>query len=1303
MTSVDDWLSLLQQSGGVQQKEPAAAIAPEPLGWAKGFGLSALSSIPELVGIGPQRVFGEDTGSQIEQWRASNPWSNIGSELAGLAVPYMGAFKAGNALLKAVPATARWLSGVEAAAESAPIRSAMIRETAPLVPFEAGRVAGAAAVGDEGSLDNVALSAGFDLLATPLLVGAFKTVGRMLPEADLSATDKLGKIIQDFDPKRPAQEILRDTYAMRARGADPAYSDLLDSTIAANEQTVRLEGASGKKIAEPFFKDDTETQKALSELLRVKGEGKKFVVSPEYGYPDEASWKAVVKEVGLPEDWLSFTQFPRVVEATDKSPMGTVLKKMLPAQDGWAIKRAADEDMFLVAKKLAPDAGGKERWFFATTNEPEKLIAKNFVQRQSDKLVRFASNAQERFDAKAAEKVFASAEDSVLKSAKEYEAAIPPRTMLSMRGKTVGAKALELAEAAIPGLRGVSSKFIPQAEKVVEGVKQYIAPAMHQFRDAPLAEWTRNAAQNIYANAEAKAGKVLFGDQGMAPTGNVKTRLLSNTQVGGLQKAIADLHDGDMGIVTTILHSPTPMEEIKATLATLLPEQKARISTFIEKLNEAQSKKWAELTATHEYAGAPEVLPLKDRLIPHVWKGDWRQRVGDSVGRTIFMGGGTTREEAVKTAEAFISANGGKLQKKAFRQGRDKDLADALQIARAQKTSPEYKLGKGPELKTLRERLDVKGSLGWQNPLTKAELNDIVVSDIREGYKHIADLIVRKDLGKWLPEVLSRYGTTTTNGLVTRLNAMGGIQGKFARWQNKVADEALGNVLGNNSASKLVGGINEFEAHWNLMGLNLANSAINALTFLQTVTPKIALLKSIPAARWGEFMDIAPALASDGTPRGIIQMPSVPKLVQLGWRGITNPSEQQRKLISRAINEGIVAPKFIEEFVGQKSIKAFKTRKQLVGNNSVYEGLKELSSWLPTKVEEFTRAHAFMIGERIGSSAGFEGEQLYQFAKQFTFRTMYQYSTADRPRIFTGPLGSMAGLFKNWMFHNYADSIQYGGELARGNYKPMLWALGGYGALGGLGAMPFYGLVDATQKVFSDKPLMEHIYDAFGGQNVASDAAFYGLPSFLGTSLQAQSEGMFNNPARDLNSMFSMATMDRGHKIAKFLGYAWDQYLAGGQSPFVSDRTWDLAAYALGPRSLYKAMAQVEDGALKAISNGAPIMSGITGSEYARNILGFTPLNIARAYEASDQIWKDSNARTKMTSDLGEAYAQAMIRQDTKTMQYVISQILAKGLDVSNVMKSAQSRTVAQFQDQLVKDARRDPAAISRLGLFGLL
>lgn len=1299
MSSVDEWVRLMQT-----HQQPPAAIPtpqPEPMGNLKGFGLSALSSVPELVGIGPKTTFGDVLGGQIEDWRAENPWKNVGSQLLGLAVPYVGAFKAGNALLKAVPTTQRVLAGVEAAAVDAPIRSAMIRETLPLLPFEAGRIVGAAAVGDEGSLDDVALSAGLDLALTPLTVGAFKAVGRMLPEVEFTPQQKLAQQVEGFDANRPAQEILRDAYAMKARGVPEELSKLLDSTIATSEQSVRLEGAKSRKMAEPFFKDDAETQNALRNLISPSTkEAKRFIVSPEYGFADDAAWKSVRDEVGLPEDWLSYMQFPRLVEATEKTgpSMQKVLKKMLPAQDGWAIARSADEDMYLVAKKL-----DEKRWFVGTTNEPEKFIKKDFIQRQSEKLAKFAASAQKKFDEKAAQAVFNTSPDSILAAAKSYEAAIPPRFSLAQRGKTVGEKALEMAEQAFPGIKTVTNKVVPQMERVVQGTKQFVAPAMHQFRNAPLAEWTRNAAQNIYANAEVKASKILFGEQGLKPDMNVKQKLLANADVGGLQKTIANLKDEDMSVVTTLLHEPRPVDEIREVLRGLLPEQKERISKFIDELHTVQQNKWNELTATRAYAGETAVDPLKDRLIPHAWKGDWRQRVVDSRGKTIFMGAGKTREEAQRTAKAFIDHNGGRLDGKSFQQGREEDLADALAVARQQKLSAEYKLGKGPELKTLRERLDVKGSLGWEQPLTKQELNDIIVADIRSGYKHIADMVVRKELGHWFPEVLARYGTAVTNGLVNRVNSMSGIQGKFSRWQNVVADKALGNILGNNSASKLVAGLNEFEAHWNLMGLNLANSAINALTFVQTVLPKISLLKSVPAARWHEFMDIAPAIGSDGTPRGIVQMPSVPKLVQMGWRAITNPTPEQRKLISRAIGEGVVAPRFLEEFVGQKSYKAFAVRKQLVGRNPVYEGLKELSSWLPTKVEEFTRAHAFMIGENIGRVAGFQDEQLYQFAKQFTYRTMYQYSTADRPRIFTGPLGSSVGLFKNWMFHNFADFSQYGGELARGNYAPMLWALSGYASLAGVGGLPFYGLLDASQKVFTDKNLMEQVYDAFGGVNIASDAAFYGLPSLVNTSLQAQAQGMFNNPARDVSALFSAASADRVARIGKFLGHSWDQYLAGGVSPFGQDRTWDLAAYALGPRSLYKAIGQIEDGSLKAVSNGAPIISGIGNSEYFRNILGFTPLTVARAYEASEQIWQDQERRKALVADLGEAYSQAMLRQDSKVMNHVILQAVSHGLDLTNVMKSAQSRLAAQFQDQIVKDARKDPAAMARLGLYGLL
>jgi hypothetical protein len=184
--------------------------------------------------------------------------------------------------------------------------------------------------------------------------------------------------------------------------------------------------------------------------------------------------------------------------------------------------------------------------------------------------------------------------------------------------------------------------------------------------------------------------------------------------------------------------------------------------------------------------------------------------------------------------------------------------------------------------------------------------------------------------------------------------------------------------------------------------------------------------------------------------------------------------------------------------------------------------------------------------------------------------------------------------------------------------------------------------------------------------------------------------------------MFNAAVLDRSAKIWKFLQAANSQWQAGA-NPFEYDRTWDLAAYAFAPRTIYKAFSQVEDGALKAIRNGQPIIAGINIDEAALNAIGLTPLKIARAYEASETLWSEREARQAQTLRYGEAFAQAMATQNEKDMAFLLERSVSQGIDLGSVMRSAARRLANQDRPILPFEFRRNPLVAERLENFGLL
>jgi hypothetical protein len=675
-----------------------------------------------------------------------------------------------------------------------------------------------------------------------------------------------------------------------------------------------------------------------------------------------------------------------------------------------------------------------------------------------------------------------------------------------------------------------------------------------------------------------------------------------------------------------------------------------------------------------------------------------RRRISDEKGTLIAVASGRNPLELDKSAKELQARYGGSIGKERLSgQENDMQLANELYEAR-KRAGVSLRLGAKPGTME-NERLGIKGYMGDLNPLDKKDLFSIVARNVEGKLKYQAELSVKHDLFPDLLDTYSRYGKEVGDQLVLRMNQMGGRKGAIDKATNQAVTRVLGKFLGTNSADKLAGAYNQAEATLTLMAGNLAHPALQAMSFIQTVLPKIAMFRGVPPGRWGEVMGILPEFGANGQVIGTVGHLDPILLTAKALKGIVRPDRLQQKMLARAGSDGVIAPKFLEEFVGQKSLFGESIKDAgLSGTNPVAKYLLKLSSYPATKMEELSRAHSFLTGHSLAQRLAPDStpEWQYQFAKQFTYRTMYQYAAADKPRMFAGPLGGVYGLFKNWMFHNIADWSNYAGEaFLRNNWAPLLWATGGQAAIGGAASIPLIGLANGAYKMFSNSSAMQDLYEGFGPSRT-TDALYFGLPAFFGVSLQGNASGPFSNPTRDINFMFNASVMDRAAKVGKFLGYVSDQQ-GLNSNPFESDRTWDLAAYAFGPRIMYKSMAQVEDGALKAIRNGQPIVDGITFGEASLNALGLTPTRIAKTYELSEELWANRERARGQTTRLGEAFAQGMARGDEKVMNFVV----AHGYDLSSILRSATNRLRDQTTPMIPYEFRRDPLAWKGLQALG--
>jgi hypothetical protein len=1280
----------------------------------------ARSGTSEMVGLEGDWVqgIGGTSPQQNDEWRNRNFLGSVLSQLIGAVPGYMASAAVTGPLAAAAPIArfAPWAARAFQAEQIAatPVRALATQGVLTTLPISAARLGLTPVLG--GDLERVATSVGIDLAGSAVMGAGFGLFRGMRGGQLVQDSERLlAQRIDTYNLDAPAQERLGllETF----NPADDAVRVLRDRTIEGLRQAVRTENAPsmlrGNNWLGPLEGEESAairgTRMDLNRLFRptvaeAEGGGTRALQVQTLsvgrtGFDSQAAWRQVAEEVGLPNNWETTLQYPRVVTAseTEATRIANNLQRHLgdDVGDGWRLRREANQDLFVVSRQLAPAADGRQRWFIARTNAPERLLPLPGSLRRGDKLARFIGQAEENLLAKA---VSALPEDDVLRMGMESLKFRPP----GLRGDKPQWSMLEHFPAP---LANAAKEAQPLAQELWRKTKSVIAPTQNRFRDRPLASFLLGQAKSVYEMAQGKAARALHGVRpDMRPLSQAIRGLPDQ---GGLRKLFDAMNDGDTALVSRYARlreggKLSLDDALRATAEGADPAAMARAEPMIREWDRVAGEAWQELLRTAAATGTKVPKEVEGWAIPHTWPGDWRHKVRAD-DRTTHIVGGRTREEAQRAARSWADENGGTLDPTGpFQTDRKQDY-ELLRESGARRIfvdSP--RLTEFSNAKR-RQAKPAGGYIAQQQP-TKEELWDILSNDIQLKYQDIAQRTVNRALAQgMMPEIRSKYGAGTLNETVQQLNIMRGEQGDFSRWQNR-ALSFLDPLLGKNSASKIAATANAMEAHWAFGFGNMAFPAGNAVTAIQTVAPKLAMMRQMGPGRISEVHDFMPSFGPDGIPDGAYAALSPLRLMKSAFRALTNPTPQDQAFFNRAVEEGVIAARIQDEYLGTSSRFMQNMRNAAKGEEPVTNLMRAFGTAnmaLPHRVEELTRAHAFFSWLKAGEQLNMTPDALYEWAKRGTWSSMYGYAQADRPRMFTGPVGMMAGLFKNWMFNYIGDLARYTGEASRGNMAGLTWALGGTVATAGIGGLPLWAVVDQAHRMFSDKTLTEELYSATGIE--AGDALYYGVPGLFGTSLQGMMSAPFNDPRRDITFMMNVVAVERARRVGQIAGDTWERWRGGGENPLTQDRTWDQLAFALAPRTIYRLTAQVEDGALKSIRNGRPIIEGITELERGLNAVGLSSTRIARAWEASESLWADQERRRANTTRYAEAYSDAMTAGDSRAMQNVIERAIHDGSDISSVMRGAMQRQSGLRTPQMPMDYLRQPGAYDRMQRLGLV
>lgn len=1228
------------------------------------------------------------------------------------------------------------------AARARPLAIAALRAMVQVAPLEIARVGAAALdLGHPGTVPKVIGQIAMEIPAFALFGGAAKALRASAPAAGRAIGQEQelqkafdfynleGSLQERLRQSGRAREILREKLGLPAGAvfdettpeATKNFDEVIQGVQAKLRDAIKVEEPQGPNALYREFRADRgrSTTKALNALMKT-GQSPAIDVHKlnvgEGGYHNAAEVGPDMLSAGLTDANLHYVQHPRVVvvkteagaEKVERVLNSPGFSRVGTAGKGHGTWIAEEKDGgYIVAKRIAGEPAARVRR--GTKAGVEKDFSGKYVFLRTDRPLEFNPRAKKMQDAllsvyrplrplarNPAEKAI-----PVMRMVRELEAAIPlPSELLGVPKRAVQAY--------------IEGRMSPEARQTLEAVgrrfdhlgaelKRVLAPGLTQFsqskRAMRLASITRAAFNKMNLIVEVE----YHGVKNAAKARSLIGQLVEVPEFGkSTHEMLQALDDRKMGELTFAL-----INELSPSEATVKGVSR-EVTDFLRHLSRNDQARVAESTAIQDLARDMGLLTNVEEFSPREhhygitrsWRGSFRHEILNEDGKLVGMGSGYTAAEAKKDAEVIIttakatgtSSTGLTLGRFSRIGNREEDLANALNLSEglpgvADVRRARSALAINPPEQQLHARGNTLGAIGSYRPFTKAEIKDILLSNIiatRRANLNTALRIATHDEMLKLKEEFPQLA----QDLITRINQRAGrrVPGGISELVDKGADKLLAPFLGTNSASQIANAVNKGMFTLTLGLMDMGFAAINATTPIMTSMPEVAWLMTAPSARLEKYYSSLLGVTREGGARSFYSLDPL-RMMSAGLRRMVKPEAGDRELFERAVRESIVEPKFVESSTGQLAYNIYGPAAK---DQSWTQYLYNISNLPAAKSEEFSRGWTFMMGVQTGADFfGLEGERLYQFAREFTEHTQYLYTAADRPRVLTGPLGQAFGLFKNWGMHQIGALAKYHGEaFLDGNIAPLLWTGVGIGAIAGVGGLPWITVADSFGKLVNGKGVQQNLYEAMGYDPASpahyfSDSIYYGLPGgLLNASLQSRGSAVGANPVHDLTQLTSIAAWDRAKWIGDFLGTSLDYASTTGKSPVTSREVMDKFVRATAPRTFYRFFATTEDNALRSLKTQGRLVGPLSFGERLGYTLGMTPLDVEKFFAASSAAWDSQTARRGAIDTLGAALADARLAGDVTTQNEVMGRAIRDGV-LDSVIRSSDGRMRVQTDEQM--------------------
>lgn len=1260
----------------------AGQLKAQDENWLTMFSRSLLGSSGSLIGLEPD--------ADVQAWDQSHPAAAMAAALAPNLGYFGGALKL--ARIGALGKYGSWVDGL--GAEWNPMLRYGTQEALRMVPFDAGRVALSSYY--NGDTDSVAvdsvLNAGlsFGLGAG---FGAFEAAGKpllrkwgqvydgsRLSPLQLQSRDLRRRLAEEvFDPETTKEaERQLASWRLNIIGEKPEKGGVLFKKLE--------NGGSLNDLNRALFKTTGETPGQMPIRVPLKGTEKAGQ------FTSEKELNLVKQRLGLTgDDWHDYVQHPRIINprtADAKRNLEATLNRNMSrvGSHEWIAKE--EDGLYVVAKRTED----QEHYFSFKTDEPKRFLDDGGMLKKIEDYSAWLRQPT---------KEEAALIDSVdaLKEANAFREAVP-MAVLKDAPKAGGNVYLETSAKSIAQFLGYNPEFGGAKKVVGDFLHRYLSPAINQFT-LPEARYSMSGANRLFDRGRGIVNERMVGAQELPKEGFLKAATKGGSvQEGSLVDLIQKLDDEDLVDLTNLLKKNHGVEEAQASGAS------SRLMNYLNRAQEIDTGDMDQLNAVQQIAGIPSAKRLR-RMKNHLglmrtYDGDYlipimegKRTVGIAGGKNI----GQAQAEAKRIVEAAAQRNRQWVAEfnKMITRGEGGDMImfnrlshepeDMLILSEGRSKWDQPFAAK--RMTTPRVKSIETGFVGSEKPLTKQQLIDNHMRIMTQNQRYIADTSWRYAF-KDVNTTVAGLEPQVWHQMQQRINDHLGIKNEGDRFINKIIDPLLSPFIGKNSASRLVRGLNTIQMQLNFGAGNLAFPMMQLAQFTQTVMPELAFLQKGAPERLAQYYTNWAVGGSDLKPRTVVGMLDTWKMMGRGFKIMGNPAkalgagaDEYVLMMNGAMRRGTLNPGMIDEFIGDAARQKLTALERLKDTGNLWKTFSELSLFAPKAAERLSRLHAATVAFDFGKNVmGFEGRSLEQFIDEFTKRTMFGYSIADRPRIFTGPVGSAFGLFKNWQLNYLHMLSDYLGEgFGRNNWKPLLWSFTGAAAIGGIGAGgAIYGAADGMSSLLGNDSLMDLWYDNFQRDPNSgnwSDAIFLGLPAFLptlvglpGISFTSQAALPGSDPSRDISQLMNFVYWDRMKAIAQF----GDALVSAQGNVFSDEQVQGAFLRAFAPKTVYRTQQILSEGVINSSNSLNPTQSGLTRTEQLLYALGFNPNNVELGFRAGDELWRDHEKNLQVVSSLGSSWADAELRGDWDSLDKIMKRAMLEGIDMDKVWRSARAR-----------------------------